>query len=369
MLKINQILTGTGFESTAHAKLQQLLMSIPFLSMSSSASEPPPIAKGLRPDFVLSLFANGEPWQLIVECKSDGQPRHIRSAALQVKDYVRQIANAHTYPMVMAPFISPASAEICKEAGVGFADLAGNCHIAFDRVFIDRSVAENPYRKRRVQRSIFSPKSARILRLLLADPASVWRVAQLAEQAQVSLGQVSNLRRRLLDEEWAALEKEGLRIAKPRELLDAWRQAYRPEPLRSQSFYTLLHGEALDSAVRAALAEAGQGEHALLFSYSAGRWLAPYARVASLYLYADAKGEGVLRKRLQLEPPGRGANVSLVHPKDDGVFLDRLEAADGLWCTSPIQTYLDLAVSGERGAEAAEHLFNERIAPRWKSTQ
>ena len=77
----------------------------------------------------------------------------------------------------------------------------------------------------------------------------------------------------------------------------------------------------------------------------------------------------MLRKHLKLEPPGKGANVSLMRPKDEGGFLDRTDTGRGMWCTSPIQTYLDLAVSGERGAEAAEHLFNERIAPRWRVAQ
>ena len=358
----------SDLEAQALTQLRALLQAVPFISLGNAIHEPAPIANGWRPDLALELQAGNDPWQLIVEFKSDGQPRHVRSAALQLKDYLRNhSSDAHAYPVVIAPFISQASAEICKDAGVGFADLAGNCHIAFDRVFIEKSVAENPFRKRREQKSIFSTKNARMLRLLLADPNKLWRVAQLAEQAQVSLGQVSNLRRRLLDEEWAALEKDGLKIAKPRELLEAWRQAYRRENEASESFYTLLHGEALDNAVRAALEEAGHGEHAVLASYSAGGWLAPFSRVASLYLYADAQGEAILRKHLKLEPPGRGANVSLVRPKDDGVFLDRIEAAGGIWCTSPIQTYLDLAVSGERAAEAAEHLFNEKIAPRWKA--
>ncbi len=77
----------------------------------------------------------------------------------------------------------------------------------------------------------------------------------------------------------------------------------------------------------------------------------------------------VLRKYPQLEPPGKGANVSMMQPKDEGVFLDRVEAAVGIWCTSPIQTYLDLAASGERGAEAAERLFNECISPRWNTSE
>lgn len=360
-------------EAQALAKLRELLKPVPFVSLGVESRESAYAAGNWRPDLSIDLRADGDSWRLICEIKADGQPRYVRGAALQLRDYVQRLASAdahaRTYPVVIAPFISPASAEICKEAGVGFADLAGNCHLAFGRVYIEKSASENPFRKRRVQRSLFAAKSARVLRLLLAEPHRVWRVAQLAEHAQVSLGQVSNLRQRLLNEEWAVIEKGGLRISKPRELLDAWRQAYRLEREHSESCYTLLHGEALDKALRAALAEAGRGQHAVLASYSAGGWLAPFARVASLYLYADEQGQAALRKHLKLEPPGKGANVSLMQPKDEGVFLDRVEAAKGIWCTSPIQTYLDLAVSGERGAEAAAHLLNERIAQGWKVVQ
>lgn len=360
-------------EALALVKVRSLLTPVPFVHLGAQSEEPVPTAGKWRPDFSIDLQADGDAWVLICEVKADGQPRHVRGAALQLKDYLQQLAtpstHARAYPVVIAPFISPASAEICKQAGVGFADLSGNCYLAFGRVYIEKSASENPFRKRRVQRSLFAAKSARVLRLLLADPNRVWRVAQLAEHAQVSLGQVSNLRQRLLDEEWAVIEKGGLRLSKPRELLDSWRGAYRLDSARSESCYTLLHGEALDKALRAALAEAGRGRHAVLASYSSSRWLAPFARVASLYLYADAQGEAILREHLKLEPPGKGANVSLMQPKDAGVFLDRIEAAEGIWCTGPIQTYLDLAVSGERGAEAAEHLFNERIAPSWKAGQ
>lgn len=373
MLKTTLKQESAALETQAVAKLRELLKPVPFVSLGVQSNEPAYAAGNWRPDFSIDLQAEGEAWALICEVKSDGQPRYVRGAALQLKDYVQRFASidahARAYPVVMARFISPASAEICKEAGVGFADLAGNCYLAFGRVYIERSAAENPFRKRRGQRSLFAAKSARVLRLLLAEPHHVWRVAQLAEHAQVSLGQVSNLRQLLLGEEWAVIERGGLRLSKPRELLAAWRQAHRLDPARSESCYTLLHGEELDKALRAAIAEAGRGQHAVLASYSAGRWLAPFARVASLYLYADEQGEAVLRKHLKLEPPGKGANVSLMRPKDEGVFLDRVEAAKGIWCTSPIQTYLDLAVSGERGAEAAEHLFNERIAPGWKAGQ
>lgn len=371
MLKTQFNRNIADLESKALAKLRELLAPVSFISLSEPSAEIVSGAGNWRPDFVLLLKAEGDPWTLVGEVKSDGQPRYVRAAALQVRDCAQRLAagDAHprTYPVLVAPFISDTSAGICREAGVGFADLAGNCHLAFDHVYIEKSVVENPFRKRRAQRSLFAAKSARVLRLLLAQPNRTWKVAELARQARVSLGQVSNLRQRLLDQEWASVEQGGLRLSKPRELLDAWRQIYRLEPARSEASYTLLHGDALDKALRAALAEAGDGRHAVLASYSAGRWLAPYARVASNYFYVDEDGEASLRKHLKLAPASTGANVSLMRPKDEGVFLDRVEAAKDIWCTSPIQTYLDLAVSGERGAEAAEHLFNERIAPVWKA--
>jgi hypothetical protein len=360
-------------EARALARLRELLEPVPFVSLGAERKEPEPAVGGWRPDFSIDLQADGEGWVVIGEVKSDGQPRHVRGAALQLKDYVQRLAPAamrpRAYPVVVAPFISPASAQICAEAGVGFADLAGNCRLAFGRVYIEKSAAENPFRRRRVQRSLFAAKSGRVLRLLLADPNRVWRVMPLAAKAQVSLGQVSNLRRRLLDQEWAVVEKDGFRLSRPRELLEAWRQAHRLDPEQSGSAYTLLHGDALDKALRAALVEAGDGRHAVLASYSAGRWLAPFARVAGVYLYVDEEGLRTVSKHLELEPAAKGANVSLMRPRDEGVFLDRVEAGKGMWCTSPIQTYLDLAASGERGAEAAEHLFNERIAPDWKAAQ
>ena len=49
-------------------------------------------------------------------------------------------------------------------------------------------------------------------------------------------------------------------------------------------------------------------------------------------------------------------------PKDLGLLVDTIELAPGAVCTSPIQTYLDLSIAGERGTEAAEHLRQERLS-------
>jgi hypothetical protein len=270
------------------------------------------------------------------------------------------------YGILVAPFLSDESAQLCSEAGVGYADLAGNARLSFDQVFIEMHAADNPFRSRRRLRSIFGPKAGRVLRVMLTPPLRSWKVKALADASGVSLGQVSNVRRMLLDQEWAMIGGDGLRLNQPEKLARAWQGSYSPRPLSRETAYTLLHDDALEEATRAAFVEAGQGAHLVLASYSAARWLAPYARQATQFLYADEQGASIAKRHLQLQPVSRGENVVLLDPREDDVFSGRLEVAPGVWCTGLVQTWLDLGAAGERGSEAAEHLLQDKLLPAWK---
>jgi len=102
---------------------------------------------------------------------------------------------------------------------------------------------------------------------------------------------------------------------------------------------------------------------AVLASFSAARWLAPYGRTSMQYFYADEKGLERLQSAVKLSSASKGENVKVTVLKDYGVFRDTVEPAPGAICTSPVQTYLDLADAGERGREAADHLRREKL--RW----
>src|SRR5471032_154419 len=69
-----------------------------------------------------------------------------------------------------------------------------------------------------------------------------------------------------------------------------------------------------------------------------------------------------LQTALKLAPASKGENVVVTVPKDLGLLADAVEPAPGAVCTSPVQTYLDLSIAGERGAEAADHLRQERLS-------
>jgi hypothetical protein len=373
MLKNIQIahLSASELELHAAQQLRELLSTAPL--KIDREEHPKPLPEN-EIDFTIQLSSENQKWTLVCEVKSSGQPRNIRMAAWQAKDFAQRAGpGANIYPVVVAPFISAKTGEICKEMGVGYADLAGNCRLAFGNVYIEKSVAKNPFGIRREQRSLFAPKSARILNALLTDPRRAWKLAELAKTTGVSLGQVSNVGKLLLDREWISAQRGALRVIHPDALLDAWRAAYVQPGTGRARYYTLLHGVELEQALRAALGEmqsgnplAGSGPRAVLSSFSAARWLAPFARVAGEFLYANAEGEKLLTHHLKLEPAPRGENVTIDRPRDNGVFLENLEPKPGLRCTGLVQTFLDLAAAGERGAEAADHLRQQKITPLWK---
>ncbi len=364
MLKQFAKLKHSEFEAKIEPLLRELCARVPFLKVKSFQRE----AKvfGSQSDWLMEVKAGARSWVWVVEGKRHGQPREVRSGLLQLQRFLDQAKGKNCYGVLVAPFLSEESARLCVEAGMGYADLAGNARLSFDQVFIETHGADNPFRVKRHLRSLFSAKAGRVLRVLLTPPLRAWKVTELEAATGVSLGQVSNVRKLLLDREWAVVGEAGMRLSKPEELARAWQNSYEARPRSRETAYTLLHGEALDAAMRAALAEAGNGEHAVLASYSAARWFAPYARQATQFFYADEQGAEIFKRQLQLQPVERGENIVLLEPREDDVFTGRVEAAPGIWCSGLVQTWLDLSVAGERGGEAAEHLLRGKLLPAWK---
>lgn len=356
MLKVANSLKE--LEHHAAKALKALLEQVPAINSTDVEIE----VQGIdwHADILARVNAGDRRHVLVCEVKASGQPRHVRMAVLQLRSYTAHYG-ADAIPIFIAPYLSPEAQALCREQGVGFLDLEGNARLVFDGVFIERIVAAKPPVERRELRSIFKPKSAQVLRVLLRDPQRSWRVTDLAAAAGVSLGHISNVHLALLDREWAAIGPDGLSLTEPNLLLDAWREAYEPPVGKRLGFYTTLHGSAFEDAARAALAAANKSGGAMFASFSAAHWLAPYARTGSQYFYADEAGADALRQALKLSPAAKGENVIVTRLEDRGLFRDAIEPAPGIVCTSQVQTYLDLAAAGERGREAADHLRRERL--------
>jgi hypothetical protein len=367
MLKSSRILKRTRPESGLIESLLRLLREIPFVRDAQALALRSPQAAGDRPGRAVEFGIGSKGrWRLQTIALPTGQPAVLRSALARLGPKGDLTSRQRTYGVVLAPFISAGSALLCRDAGVGFLDLAGNCELSFDTVFIRLRAADNPLRARRELRSLFTPRAAQVLHSLLAPPRRHWKVTELAVAAGVSLGHVSNVRRRLVAQEWAEVGPEGLVLSRPEQVLEAWRSAPRNRGSERLEFYGPLAGRRLEEAVREALQKAQGDGRALLASYSAAQWLAPFARQASTYFDADRKGLELLKHLLQLQPVERGGNVFVAVKDDDFVFNRRLEPAPGIRCTGLIDTWLDLSLAGDRGVEAADHLLQHRWKPAWE---
>jgi hypothetical protein len=352
-----------GIELQGREALEHLLAQIPVIHVNDMQWQRLPASDDV--DLIVYLQAAGQPYRLVCEILSNGQPRYVSHALLKMGQHVTH-GGPDIVPILIAPYFSPTTREACQQSQVGYLDVEGNTRIAFGGVFIDRQVSAKPVVERRELKSLFRPRSAQVLRVMLRAPERVWRVAELAQASGVSLGHVSNVRAGLLDREWATVSSNGLYLSQPNALLDAWRDSYEAPAGEHQRFYTTLHGSALEEAARDILRGNGDNEPCAAFaSFSAAKWLAPYARTSTHYLYATHAGLEKLKVALQLAPSAKGENVVVMLPKDEGVLADTVEPAPGVICTSPVQTYLDLSIAGERGEEAAQHLRQERMT--WPS--
>lgn len=356
-------MSSREIEETWSSQLQALLKASPIVSNVAINAAPNHRDSGY--DGKANFIIGDEPHHLLVQCKSSGQPRFVRDAMVSLGPEILR-ASGLTRGLVVAPFISLASRGILADHNMGWLDLAGNARIVFPRFHLEINKADrDPFATKRKQRSLFFPKSARLLKLLLHKPHLPWKVTALATQADISVGQVSNVRRALIEREWATAEAgEGFRLTQPDALLDAWRDEGVQAPSVGLRGYTLKHGRALEAGMEEAFAEATQhNAQLLLASHSVARRLAPYARVAGEFFYADAAGLALLKRHLQVSTTDKGENVTVFQPGDDGLWQETMDLAPGLRGTGPIQTYLDLLSTGERGREAAEHWRAEKIKP------
>jgi len=346
---------------SATSALRKCFEELPAATLTIE-EQPPSSRLQLRPDFVVHVTHMGRQTDFIAELKKSGEPQYVRTAISQIHFYRRSQNLPGASGIFIAPYISEAAAKLCRDEGMSYLDLAGNCHISFDGVYIHIEGKPNPDAHSRPLRSLYQPKAERILRVVLTHPPRPWRIQALAEEAEVSVGQTFKVKELLLEKEWLVESEHGIALTKPRELLNDWAEHYRFSKHRVKQFYTLMN---LNSFERD-LSDAGRalGVPCAFTSFAAAAQYAPYATYQRTTAYIHHELAGVHLTPLQLMPVETGANVILLAPYDDGVFYGVRQRQD-VSLVSPIQTYLDLQSAGGRGREAAEVLFQKEIAPKW----
>jgi AraC-like DNA-binding protein len=344
-------LSTAQIEEETLARLKQLAPGLEVLDTRTQVDR-----GDLQADLVVDIRFGTKRKTLLMNLNSSGEPAFLHKAASQL--HLASVRWPNSYPVVVAPYVSPRGREILRQSRVGFLDLVGNCLLEFDGVYIERVEAAKPPAVRRRQRSLFAPVSSRIHRVLLENAERRWKLRDLAQEADMSIGLVHRVVQRLLDETFLERQDRLLVLRDPAGLLAAWREAYE----YSQNSIRVYHAAArTPKQLMQRIAEAARqmpGRYA--FTLHAGASLvAPFVRFTDVHVYTDEPAEAWI-DALGLREVEFGGNLSLIQPYDAGLYY-RAREVDGAIVVGDIQLYLDLYHYPARGREQADFLRQRRL--------
>ena len=144
--------------------------------------------------------------------------------------------------ILVAPYISERTAQICEDNGMGYFDYAGNCWFVGHSIYLSEKGNKNPRPKEQRSVSIFertSVVSSRILRELFADVTKTWKLKYLSEKVNCSIGQVSKLMKVLIENAWVEKLPDGYKVIDPESLLLEWSKDYGKKEITSYACYSL----------------------------------------------------------------------------------------------------------------------------------
>jgi len=292
------------------------------------------------------IKAKGEPWYLYQAIGKLTQAPEVKKG---------------DYPVMIAPHISEQGQKVCRKAGIGYIDFSGNVFLKFKSVFIEKVSGKRVVsraKKRFSSKVPFSPKSSRILRLLLENPERIWNFLTLSYEAQINI-RTAFLVIELLKEKGFIDKKRGvIRLIKPGELLDYWAKNYSYQNNRILTYFSFSR---TFEEFKESLSKVSKEENIdyALTLHSGAALVAPFVRFKDVYLYIKGKPE-IWEKELNLKPVESGGTVHLLLPYDEGVFYNKQEI-DEVLVVCNTQLYIDLLNYGSRGREQAEFLRKQRM--------
>jgi len=306
---------------------------------------------------------NNEKYSLIFEIKTNGQPRFARMAVGKLKEIVSQ--NKKYYGVFASTYISKETVKICLDNNVGSIDIGGNCFFNFDSVYVNIEGKPNPFPSKNPLKTLFYSKSSRVIRVLLSNPKKAWFIKDLSEEAGVSIGQAFKVKEKLLEEEYIKESQEyelkKFILQKPEVLLNDWTKNYSYKKNIIKNYYSLDNVKKIENKI---VDYFNLKKIKYAFTLTSGASLvAPFLRYNKVFFYTNGNIEKIA-KDLNFKEVPTGANISILKPYDEGIFY-KLQQIKNVIVVSNIQLYLDLKSYRERGEEAAEFLYEQRIVRSW----
>lgn len=295
---------------------------------------------------------------LVIEVKSSDEIAHQERAARQLEVYTTTHPDA--VPVLVVPYMGRRGREHAETRRLCWMDLSGNADIRGPGLRILIEGKPNRFASPGRPSTAFSPKAARVARVVLVQPERWWLHKELIEATGLSGGYVSKVLARLVDDE--LLERRptdgSVRSAAPSTLLDAWAQVYDFAKHDIGRFHAV--GRSGPEVLETLAGQLGnvRVEWAATGLSAAWQW----SRFADFRLTTLFVAEPLLDPlALGLRPVDQGENVWIVTPNDQGVFYAAADVS-GVRCVHPVQAYLDLFGHPERAKEAAAALRADKLA-------
>jgi len=319
---------------------------------------------GRRVDLMLRFDIEGRQKEIIVEVKKNVTPKTLRDICIQIRKVVPDNAES-MYPVIAASYLSESSIEVCKEYKVGCLDIQGNCFFSFGPLYVEIKGTPNANPSQRSIRTLFSPKSSRVSRVLFSNNNRWWQIQEIAKEADMSIGLVSDVKTRLLEEELIIEQGKRVRLKEPEKLIKLWSETYTYRRNKLTEYYSLENSPAIENNINAICKDLGIRYALTLFS--GANKIAPFVRMEKIFVFIDAEIE-MIANMLNLKKVYSGANVILLFPFDQGIFYQSREIK-GLQVVSDLQLYLDLKTYKGRGEEAADVILRKNMEPLWSQNQ
>ncbi len=294
----------------------------------------------------LGFVISGHPQRFCIEYKLNPGRRELERMAA---------TKAVKLPILLVTVsASNALLKTCREHQVSCLDLQGHAWIKTSSLLVSTTLnnqIQYKYETGEHKPNLFSRKSSRLTRVLLAAPDKTWKQADLVQETGLATGLVSRLLNYLAKTGWVEGERAAWRLLRPDDLLDSWLEH---DVWSSRT--TIRHFSSLARDLDQIAADLTKRIDELAFTQWYAAFLRhPFTQPPLLSCYCRRFPSPKELTALGFTEVPTGGKVLLVVPSDEGVFQSGQKVRN-LPLVSDAQIYLDLVKQGLRGTEQANAL-------------
>lgn len=312
-----------------------------------------------RPDLIVDIEWEAKGFRFVAEIKAVTTPKLLEEAIAQLSSYLalfKSIGSDETWnPMIVTPYLGEKQIERLIESSVSGIDLSGNAILIVPgNLFVCKTGNANRFPSSAPIKNVYRGNSSIVARVMLVKPkyGSVNDVLDelIQRGGRTSLGTVSKVLK-ALEEDFLISRNKLVRLIDATTLLNNLRQNYQPPRVTRRTI-----GRVDDLAATLDKIAESCRQSNLLCAVNEPRRYAVFPSVgAPVQIYTEYNKKAL--GETDFEETERFANIELIETVDPWVYFDRQwELADGVYYTSPLQTYLDLTIGGKREQDAAEQI-------------